>query len=264
MESGCWVARVGQIRTCLVAKGTFLQVHADNQPLPEEVEKALPLDSSQRLRLGSGASILRFLKNNILKPKQPTEIHSGSIPEGERDKTLAPFAMSGVEAARVNKDYEAFFTSAWGQGSSMGDRRPVSANEMQSAGNMSSDIEQASRQAERHADQPSGQAERHNVEQANRRERHTEQPSFRAERHGKPETPVLPSLPLPVRKPHSKTSEDLMGDQREDGFRGVAPLVSPHGHAAKRTPMLPPTNMGQQKQPEVSYVTSKFCLTWSK
>lgn len=74
-----------------------MQMQAENQPLPEETEKVTtPSDVSQRGRLGSGASILKFFKNSILKPRPHAEIHSTTIPEGQQDKTLAPFAMSGT------------------------------------------------------------------------------------------------------------------------------------------------------------------------
>ena len=39
----------------------------------------------------------------------------GKITEGERQETLAPFALAGIQVNQVNRDYEAFFkTSAWG------------------------------------------------------------------------------------------------------------------------------------------------------
>ena len=82
----------------------------------EETTKSPRHASSQRQRGGSGASFLKFIKANLIRPKQPTEIHSGKISEEERHKTLAPFQISGIEIGRVNRDYEAFFRSesAWG------------------------------------------------------------------------------------------------------------------------------------------------------
>lgn len=203
-----------------------MQRQADNQPLPDEVERATPLDFSQRLRLGSGASILRFLKNNILKPKQPTEIHSGSLSEAERDKTLAPFAMSGVEVGRVNRDYEAFFTSAWGRQATGASKAP--AFELSSNGNMLPVLLSVPLD-------------------------HPEQAATRPDRLTKQERPTKP-LPLPAGKPRSRTSGDITGDQEErlkplpaspqpaQGGRG---LLSP----TKRSPMLPPSGAGGSKHP---------------
>lgn len=193
-----------------------MQVHAENQPLPDEVEKAL--DSSQRLRLGSGASILRFI-NNILKPKPPT-IHSGAMSEAERDKTLAPFAMSGIEAERVNRDYEAFFTSAWG-GKAQGTPRPAPGNE---GGNLACSTP--------------------NPISSSVPAESTEQSAGRSDRPTKQERPVRPSLPLPVNKPRSRTSGDVI-EPREERVKPATPVQSPlvgktHIGATKRTPLLPP------------------------
>lgn len=89
-------------------------MQAQNKPLAEESDKAVPsLESSQRLRLGSGASLFKMLKTSLLKPKLPTEIHSSSISEVQGNSTLAPFIIPGINVKKVNKDYEAFKGSAW-------------------------------------------------------------------------------------------------------------------------------------------------------
>lgn len=217
-------------------------MQADNQPLPDGVEKALPLDSSQRQRLGSGAAILKFLKNNILKPRQPTEIHSTSI-EGARDKTLAPFAMSGIEVGRVNRDYEAFFkTSAWGKDSSA----HISAGANESSNNSgavsSGNIPAPSSIQIEHSEQPIGQ------------------PSGRQERHTKQERLAKPSLPLPVSKPRSRTSGDVI-DPREEKGKGAG-LHSPQlpsrsfgaNAPAKKPPILPPSNQGHPRNKQLAEV----------
>lgn len=200
-------------------------MQAENQPLPEEIEKAMPLDSSQRLRLGSGAAILKFLKNNILKPRQPTEIHSGSIVDAEKNKTLAPFAMSGVEVGRVNRDYEAFFkASAWG--------RDSHATKPSTAGEFSASSSTVSSMAGNHPVTIAIQSERSELPSSGR--------------------PTKPSLPLPAGKPRSRTSGDVLEDQREERPK-VPNLHSPQlprshgigGGPAKRTPMLPPSGGGQ-------------------
>ena len=223
----------------------FLQMQAENQPLPEEIEKALPLDSSQRQRLGSGAAILKFLKNNILKSRQHTEIHSSNIGEGAKNKTLAPFAISGIEVGRVNRDYEAFFkTSAWGNESDGQGQGGV--NEASGGESVTPPVSSVSvPQSEPVAEQPP------------KRERHTKQ-----------ERPSKPSLPVPLSKPRSKTSGDITGEQKEEGAgkgAGHSPMV-PRSHGAnvpgqKRPPIMPPPpspagqGQAQSKQPhEVLYM----------
>jgi hypothetical protein len=187
-------------------------MQADNVPLPEEIEKALPPDSAQRLRLGSGASILRFLKNNILKPKPPTEIHSGSLSEAERDKTLAPFAISGVEVGRVNRDYEAFFTSAWGGG---GPARPTDGA----------------------SNSPHPPSAPPGIEEAVRQERVMT----------KQERPTA-KLPVPPTKPRSKTGGDVIDvkEQRDRPATSSAhsPVLPRANIGAPKRAMLPPS--GQQ------------------
>ena len=207
---------------CMPARGLLqvnllsFQMQAENIPLPEEVERALPPDSAQRLRLGSGASILRFLKNNILKPKPPTEIHSGSLGEAERDKTLAPFAMQGVEVGRVNRDYEAFFTSAWGG------RRPDASGA--SNGNLASSAGSPSLLSPPElGDQPGVRPERLMTKQ---------------------ERPVSKPL-VPANKPRSKTGGDVL-DLKVEREKLSAPAHGPQvprGNVAhaKRTPLLPPS-----------------------
>lgn len=222
----------------------ILQMQAENQPLPDEVEKALPLDSSQRLRLGSGASILRFI-NNILKPK-PSTIHSGTLSEAERDKTLAPFAMSGIEAERVNRDYEAFFTSAWG-GKAGETPKPAPASESSSAGNLASST-------------PNPISLLVPAES-------TEPSVSRSDRPTKPERAVRPSLPLPVNKPRSRTSGDVI-DQREEHVKPAPPVHSPqmvkaHIGAAKRTPLLPPEVRHRNESPHNWTRVLFFVERWS-
>ena len=217
----------------------LIKMQADNIPLPDEAEKILPLEPSQRLRLGSGTSILKFLKNNILKPKQPTEIHSGSISEVERDKTLAPFAISGVSVGRVNRDYEAFFkTSAWEKSVSNTANSPTSNEPPRSLasppnGVMSSNVSSAAM----------------SVSQGERSE---QQCNSRGDQ--KPDKPVRPLLPY--MKLRNKTNEDA-SDQKDNRVR-ISPHQSPPSHRklgpnapVKRTPLLPPTAALQRQHTEV-------------
>ncbi len=227
-------------------------MQAENQPLPEETEKATtPLDSSQRLRLGSGASILKFLKNNILKPRpQHTEIHSGSIMEGEQGKTLAPFAMSGVTVGRVNRDYEAFLTpSAWGSTPPQPSQKSSSASSPGEGGVASNGAASSATTAgSPHSEQtPEGNA--------------------RGERFAVKERPNKP-LPIPAGKPRSRTSGDVLNEPKGEGPRQPQHALHspqlPRAHHAlgqsqqqqqqhqqppqpplKRAPLLPPAN--QQK-----------------
>ena len=104
-------------------------MQADNIPITEEPERQVALDQVQRLRLGSGASLFKFLKTNILKSKPPTEIHSSSLSTVEGKSTLAPFYLAGVNVKRVNRDYEAFKGSAWVDSSeTTGDSRDAQRN----------------------------------------------------------------------------------------------------------------------------------------
>ena len=197
-------------------------MQAENQPLPDEAEKATtPLDASQRGRMGSGASILKFLKNNILKPRpQHTEIHSGSIAEGEQDKTLAPFTMSGVSVGRVNRDYEAFLTpSAWG-GQPV--KKPPEAV-TPSSGATSNSTQSVSPQNGR--SEPSAGGGNTKAERAL-------------------------NLALPTVKPRSRTSGDVISEGKGEGqqqqqkggqqFGGHSPLV-PRSHAlGQQGPPQPP------------------------
>lgn len=98
----------------------MFQMRAENQPVPNESGKTEEAASSDhnnpqhRGRVGSTSSILRKLMEKVVKPKQPQTIHSGTISEEERHSTLAPFIMSGIPIGQVNRDYEAFFKTAWG------------------------------------------------------------------------------------------------------------------------------------------------------
>ncbi len=204
-------------------------MQADNQPLPEESEKATPLETSQRSRMGSGASILKFLKNNILKPKPPTEIHSTGL-ETERDRTLAPFAISGVEIGRVNRDYEAFFkTSAWG-GGDVGGRAPKPASSSSNDASPSTNDGAVSVPVREEQRQNGSKRQPDNVKL-------------------KPEKTTRPSIHLPA-KPRSKTSSDSVLDDLVEKVPSIKvnPLHSPqpqrkHGPSPppKRPPMLPPS-----------------------
>ena len=96
-------------------------MRAKNLPVPEPNTKtsdgadAPPQQNQSSIRL-PGAGIFKFLPNLAAafgKPKMQ-EIHSANITDEERQKTLAPFQLSGV--SQVGRDYEAFFRneSAWG------------------------------------------------------------------------------------------------------------------------------------------------------
>jgi hypothetical protein len=71
----------------------------------------------RRGRVGSTSSIVRKLLEKVVKPKQPQIlITSGTISNSEeqRNSALAPFTMTGIAVGRVNRDYDAFFETAWG------------------------------------------------------------------------------------------------------------------------------------------------------
>lgn len=187
----------------------------------------MPLEPSQRLRLGSGASILRFLKNNILKPKQPTEIHSTSISEEAKDRTLAPFTMPGVEVDRVNRDYEAFFkTSAWDSASSKPSEKPERPRSGMAVMSPSSGAEQRDQQSQSRLEK------------------------------GRPERPARPSIPIhgAPGKPRSKTGGDITAVDEK-----VKPQQQPSPQAQRRQlpnvpqrkPILPPLPAGNQRPTEV-------------
>ena len=96
------------------------QMRAENKPVPElktsDGTDPPPQQNQPSSRL-PGAGFLKFLKPTFAaafgKPKLQ-EIHSANITDEERQKTLAPFELSGV--SQVGRDYEAFLRneSAWG------------------------------------------------------------------------------------------------------------------------------------------------------
>ena len=147
----------------------YLQVRAENQPIASEstkVEETTPTDHTpqSRGRVGSTSSIVRKLLEKVVKPKPPQTIHSGTISEEERHSTLAPFAIPGIAIGHVNRDYEAFFKTAWGSS-------PTSAPKTSAANLPQPSVSSALVQP--HSQH--GQAERGERE-GSRRERRTDQP----------------------------------------------------------------------------------------
>ena len=59
-------------------------------------------------------SLVRKLLERIVKPKPLQSIPSGTISVEQRDSALAPFTITGVAVGQVNRNYDAFFKSAWG------------------------------------------------------------------------------------------------------------------------------------------------------
>lgn len=150
------------------------QMRAENKPVPAEglgksEETAASEHTPQtRGRVNSTSSIIRKLMEKVVKPKQPQTIHSGTISEEERHSTLAPFAMPGISIGQVNRDYEAFFKTAWGSSPSASSKSSAAAPPPVSAPAPSSALVQPH---PHHA-----QAEREHREQPSRRERRTDQP----------------------------------------------------------------------------------------
>ena len=149
-----------------------VQVRAENQPVASESvkleEPPAPTDHTpqNRGRAGSSSSIVRKFFEKVVKPKQPQTIHSGTISEEERHSTLAPFAMPGISIGQVNRDYEAFFKTAWGSS-------PTSAPKTSAANLPQPSVSSAAPHSQH------GQAERgeRDHRERSRRERRTEQPS---------------------------------------------------------------------------------------
>ena len=89
------------------------QLQARNNPVPEPA-----LQSSGTVVTPVGEKKISGMFRNIMSKtpflkKTPSEIHSLTISETERQKTLQPFKLSG--SAQAGRDYEAFFkSSAWG------------------------------------------------------------------------------------------------------------------------------------------------------
>lgn len=152
-----------------------IQVRAENQPVANESvkveEPSAPTDHTpqSRGRVGSTSSIVRKLLEKVVKPKPPQTIHSGTISEEERHSTLAPFAMPGIAIGQVNRDYEAFFKTAWGSS-------PTSAPKT-SAANLPQPSVSSAALVQPHSQH--GQAERgeRDHREGSRRERRTDQPS---------------------------------------------------------------------------------------
>ena len=171
-------------------------MRAENQPVANESvkveEAATPSDHTpqNRGRIGSTSSIIRKLMERVVKPKPPQTIHSGTISEEERHSTLAPFAMPGIAIGQVNRDYEAFFKTAWGSSPSSAPKSNA-ANLPQPSATPSALVQPHSQH---------GQAEREHRE-GSRRERRTEQPS----RPHRP-TNVMPRM-------RAFTSEDNLKDK---------------------------------------------------
>ena len=147
-----------------------IQMRAENQPIANDsckVEEAAATDHTpqSRGRIGSTSSIIRKLMEKVVKPKPPQTIHSGTISEEERHSTLAPFTIPGIAIEKVNRDYEAFFKTAWGTPSTA--PKSSAANLPQPSAAASSALVQPPSQH--------GQAEREHREGGSRRERKTEQ-----------------------------------------------------------------------------------------
>ena len=90
-------------------------MRTENQPVADEPVAANYTPQS-RGWVGSTypSSIIRKMFEKIVKPKPPQTIHSGTISKEERHSALAPFTMPGIAIGQVNRDYEAFFKTAWG------------------------------------------------------------------------------------------------------------------------------------------------------
>ena len=97
----------------------MVKKRSENVPLPEpagarpEVERELT-SSSPGQKLMDRLLKLSKLKHSV---SSSPEIRSNTISEEERVMTLAPFELQGVTSNKINKDYEAFFLSAWDGGS---------------------------------------------------------------------------------------------------------------------------------------------------
>jgi len=183
-------------------------------PQPDEVER--PLESSQRLRLGSGASLFKLLKTSLLKPKQPTEIHSSSISSELGSSTLAPFSLSGVNIGRVNKDYEAFKGSAWVDYA----ETPATA----SRGEMSSNNGGSNSSSVQKGKSPHNGFAELSVKQAREEER---------ERRPRPSPPQVP-----VSKHRAKTDAAALGGEIERPR--PPPHHSPQFQRKSQVPLPPP------------------------
>ena len=196
---------------------TLIQVRAENKPVANEsikVEESPSTDHTpqSRGRVGSTSSIVRKLLEKVVKPKPPQTIQSGTISEEERHSTLAPFAMPGISIGQVNRDYEAFFKTAWGSS-------PTSAPKTSAANLPQPSVSSALVQLR----SQHGQAERGEREhrEGSKRERRTDQPS-------RPHRPV--NLPGGGRV-RAFTSED---DLKEKPSSSRSPPRSPQLRKAKQ------------------------------
>ena len=200
-------------------------MRAENKPVANDKadEAATPTENQTpqaRGRVGSTSSILRKLMERVVKPKQPQTIHSGTISEEERHSTLAPFTIPGIAIDKVNRDYEAFFKTAWGSADSASSSPKSSA-----AAASTSAVSQPHpppvttgalvQQHSHHA-----QAEREHKERPSRRERRTDQPS----RQSRP--PQITSSRIRA------FTEDDLHDHRPGGSR--SPPRSPQLRKAKQ------------------------------
>ena len=90
-------------------------MHAQNLPENNESEAAenASTNPTSRKRLDTNSIITKLLKK-VMKTKPPQTIHSGTINEDEHHSALAPFTMTGIDVGRVNRNYDAFFKTAWG------------------------------------------------------------------------------------------------------------------------------------------------------
>lgn len=202
-----------QLNTC-----TF-QVRAENQPVASESVKVEDSTSStdhtpqSRGRVGSASSIVKKLLEKVVKPKPAQTIHSGTISEEERHSTLAPFTIPGIAIGQVNRDYEAFFKTAWGSS-------PTSAPKTSAANLPQPSLSSALVQPHSHH----GQAERGEREsrESSRRERRTDQPL-------RPHRPV--NLAAGGVRGRAFTSDD---DLKEKPISSRSPPRSPQLRKAKQ------------------------------
>lgn len=222
-------------------------MQADNQPQAEESDKPINfLESSQRMRLGSGASIFKFLKSSILKPKQPTEIHSSSLSQIEGHSTLAPFFLAGVNVKRVNRDYEAFKGSAWVDPLETSSSTGVRGAQRSALGGLP-----LLPTSVRNEDDWNGQLGARGEEREGGRDRQNK-------------------FPQPLAKLRSKTNAEVVRDSSGREERSKPPLLpSPqsHRHAgilpplppAKKVPFMPPSSAGVGGSPGFRPQVTEVC-----
>ena len=72
-----------------------LQLQAKNSPIPEQAEGMACGPSSQAAE-NKLSAIINLFKTPFMK-RTPSEIHSATISETDRQKTLAPFTLSGAQ-----------------------------------------------------------------------------------------------------------------------------------------------------------------------